>query len=101
MLISLGMDLAAAVKVEDLISAVGHLFHHHPTYSDLHIAQRITEDYHIKLSVHQVKRIRLQNNWLRRHNNPTSNEAQDQEASTFDAVEQLLAEGHIYQYGYR
>jgi hypothetical protein len=76
MLISLGIDLAAAVKMEDVTSAVGHLFHHHPTYSDLHIAQRITEDYDIKLSTRQVKRIHLQNSWLRRHNNLAFNEAQ-------------------------
>ena len=50
MLISLDIDLAAAVKMEDLTSAVGYLFHHHPTYSDLDIAQRITEDYDIELS---------------------------------------------------
>jgi hypothetical protein len=75
MLISLGIDLAAAVKMEDLTSAVGHLFHHHPTYSDLHIAQRITEDHNMELSARQVKRIRLQNSWLRRHNNPASNKA--------------------------
>jgi hypothetical protein len=87
--------------MEDRTSAVGHLFHHHPTYSDLDIAQRITEDYDIELSARQMKRIRLQNGWLRRHNNPTSNEAQDQETSTFDAVEQLLAEGRIRQYSYR
>ena len=70
MLISLDIDLAAAVKMEDLtfafkmedlISAVGYLFHHHLTYPDLHIAQRIMEDYNIKLSARQVKRIRLQN----------------------------------------
>ena len=29
----------------DLTSAVGHLFYHNPTYSDLDIARRITEDY--------------------------------------------------------
>src|SRR4051794_10338834 len=98
-LISLGINLAAAVKMDDLTSAVGHLFHYHPTYSDLHIAQRITEDYDVELSARQVKRIRLQNNWLRRHNNPASNEAQ--ENSTFDAVEELLAEGRVRQYGYR
>jgi hypothetical protein len=92
MLLSLGIDLAAAV---------GHLFHHHPTYSDLHIARRITEDYNIELSARQVKRIRLQNSWLHLHNNPASNEAQDQETSTFDAVEQLLAEDRIRQYSYR
>jgi hypothetical protein len=77
------------------------LFHHHSTYSDLHIARRITEDYDVGLSAHQVKRIRLQNSWLRRHNNPASNEAQDQEISTFDVVERLLAEGRIRQYGDR
>jgi hypothetical protein len=59
MLISLGIDLAAAVQIEDITSAVGHLFHHHPTYSDLYIAQRITENYDIKFSARQVKRIRL------------------------------------------
>jgi hypothetical protein len=48
MLISLGIDLAAAVKMEDVTSAVGHLFHHHLTYLDLHIAQRITENYGIE-----------------------------------------------------
>jgi hypothetical protein len=77
MLILLGIDLATAVKMEDLTSVVGHLFHHHLISSDLHIAQRITEDYDIELSVRQVKRIRLQNSWLRRHNNPASDEAQD------------------------
>jgi hypothetical protein len=60
-LISLDIDLAAAVKREDLTSAVGHLFHHHPTYSDLHIARRITEEDDIELSTCQMKRIRLQN----------------------------------------
>ena len=50
MLTSLGIDLAAAVKIEDLTSAVGYLFHHYPTYSDLYIARRITEDYNIELS---------------------------------------------------
>jgi hypothetical protein len=45
MLVSLDIDLAAAVKMEDLTSAVGHLFHHYSTYSDLHIARRIIEDY--------------------------------------------------------
>jgi hypothetical protein len=51
MLISLGIDLAAAVKMEDLTPAVGHLFHYYPTFSDLHIARWITEDYDTKLSV--------------------------------------------------
>ena len=50
MLISLGIDLAATVKVEDLTSVVGHLFHHHLTYSDLHIARRITEDFDMEFS---------------------------------------------------
>ena len=52
MLISLDINLAAAVKMEDLTSAVGHLFHHHSIYSDLDIAQHITEDYDVKLSAH-------------------------------------------------
>jgi len=50
MLISLDIDLAAAIKMEDLTSAVGHLFHHHLISSDLHIARRITEDYDMELS---------------------------------------------------
>ena len=56
----------------DLTSAVGHLFHHNPTYSDLGIARRITEDYnieHLTLPARLVKRIRLEG-WLRRHNDP-------------------------------
>jgi hypothetical protein len=47
----------------DLTSVVGHLFHHNPTYSDLNIAQRITEDYnieHFTLTARFVKRIRLE-----------------------------------------
>jgi len=46
----------------DLTSAVGHLFHHNPTYSDLDIARRITEDYnieHLTFTARSVKRIRL------------------------------------------
>jgi len=31
----------------DLTSAVSHLFYHNPTYFDLDIAQRITEDHNI------------------------------------------------------
>jgi hypothetical protein len=61
----------------DLTSAVGHLFHHNPTYSVLDIAQRITEDYnleHIALTARFVKRIRLEQRWLRRHNDPTAAE---------------------------
>jgi len=50
MLISLGIDLDATVKMEDLTSVVGHLFHHLLIYSDLHIARRITEDYDMELS---------------------------------------------------
>ena len=44
----------------DLTSAVGHLFHHNPTYSDLDIARRITEDYNVELTARFVKRIRLE-----------------------------------------
>jgi hypothetical protein len=46
----------------DFISVVGHLFYYNPTYSDLNITQRITEDYNIKyftLITRFVKRIRL------------------------------------------
>src|SRR6266496_1245112 len=75
------------------------LFHHHPAYSDLFIGRLITEDYGFKLSGRQVKRIRLQQGWLRRHNNPTVAEAE--QAKTFDIVEQLLAGGRIRQYGRR
>jgi hypothetical protein len=42
---------------------VGHLFYHNPTYSDLDIAQRITEDYNIEHpapTARLVKRIRLE-----------------------------------------
>jgi len=86
----------------DLTSAVGHLFHHNPTYSDLDIARRITEDYsieHLTVTARLVKRIRLEQGWLRRHNDPVA--AEIQEASTIDAIEQLLAEGRIRQYGRR
>jgi hypothetical protein len=47
----------------DLTSAVDHLFHHNPTYSDLDIARRITEDYsieHLTLTARFAKRIRLE-----------------------------------------
>ena len=81
----------------DLISAVGHLFYHHLTYSDLDIARRITEDYSVELTARFVKRIRLEQGWLRRHNDPAA--AEMQEAGTIDAIEQLLAEGRIRQYG--
>jgi hypothetical protein len=86
----------------DLTSAVGHLFHHNLTYSDLDIARRIIEDYnleHIALTARFVKRIRLEQRWLRRHNDPTA--AEIQEASTIDTIEQLLEEGRIRQYGRR
>ena len=86
----------------DLTSVVGHLFHHNPTYSDLDIARRITEDYnleHFTLTARFVKRIRLEQGWLRRHNNPAA--AEMQKASTIDTIEQLLAEGRIRQYGRR
>jgi hypothetical protein len=86
----------------DLTSAVGHLFYHNLTYSDLDIARRITEDYnieHLTLTARFVKRIRLEQGWLRRHNDPAA--AEIQEADTIDAVEQLLAEGRIRQYGRR
>jgi hypothetical protein len=45
-----------------------------------------------------VKRIRLQNSWLCRHNNTASNEAQDQEISTFNAV--ALASEINYRQGF-
>jgi hypothetical protein len=86
----------------DLTSAVGHLFYHNPTYSDLDIARRITEDHnieHVTLTARFVKRIRLEQGWLRRHNDPAA--AEMQEASTTDAIEQLLAEGRTRQYGRR
>ena len=86
----------------DLTSVVGHLFHHNPTYSDLDIARRITEDYnleHFTLTARFVKRIRLEQRWLRRHNDPAA--AEMQKASTIDTIEQLLAEGRIRQYGRR
>jgi hypothetical protein len=47
----------------DLTSAVGYLFHYNPTYSDLYITRRITEDYnleYITLTTRFVKRIRLE-----------------------------------------
>jgi hypothetical protein len=55
-----------------------------------------TEDYniqHVTLTARLVKRIRLEQDWLRRHNDPAA--AEMQEASTIDAIEQLLAEGRI------
>jgi hypothetical protein len=77
----------------DLTSAVGHLFHHNPTYSDLDIARRITEDYNVELTARFVKRIRLEQGWLRRYNDSAA--AEMQKASTVDAIEQLLVEGRI------
>ena len=41
----------------DLTSAVGYLFYHNLTYSDLDIARRITEDHNIhvyKMYAHEV-----------------------------------------------
>jgi hypothetical protein len=96
--VAIEMDVTASLT-SDLITLVGNLFHYHPTYSDLFIARRITEDYGIKLSGRQVRRIRLQQGWLRRFNNPAVAEAE--QALTFDAIEQLLAEGRIRQYGRR
>ena len=72
----------------DLTSAVGHLFCHNPTYSDLDIARRITEDYgieHLTLTPRLVKRIRLEQGWLRRHNDPAT--AEMQEANTIGIIE--------------
>ena len=86
----------------DLTSAVGHLFYHNPTYSDLDIARRITEDCnieHLAFTARFVKRIRLEQGWLRRHNDLAA--AEMQEAITIDAIEQLLAESRIRQYGRR
>jgi hypothetical protein len=51
----------------DLTSVVGHLFYYNLTYSDLNIAQRITENYnmeHFTLTARFVKRIRLEQRWL-------------------------------------
>jgi hypothetical protein len=96
MLIWKDSDLAAVEMEIDLTSVVGHLFHHNPTYPDLDIARRITEDYnleHLMLAARFVKRIRLEQGWLRRHNDPAA--AEMQEASTIGAIEQLLAEGCI------
>jgi hypothetical protein len=82
-LILYGLNVVVAVKMDvtasltsDLTTLVDNLFHHHPTYSDLFIEHRITEDYGIKLSDRQVKRIRLQQGWLRRYNNPAIAEAE-------------------------
>jgi hypothetical protein len=88
-----------ASLTSDLTTLAGNLFHHHPTYSDLFIGRRITEDYNIKLSGRQVKRIRLQQGWLRRFNNPAVIKAK--QAITFNAIKQLLIEGRIRQYGRR
>jgi hypothetical protein len=46
---------------------------------------------HLTLTAHFVKRIHLEQGWLRRHNDPAA--AEMQEANTIDAIEQLLAEG--------
>ena len=64
----------------DLTSVVGHLFYHNPTYSDHDIARRITEDYnveHLALTARFIKRIRLEQGWLRRHNHPAAAEMQE------------------------
>jgi hypothetical protein len=84
----------------DLTSAVGHLFCHNPTYSDLDIARRITEGYnieHLTLTARFVKRIRLEQGWRRRHNDPAA--AEVQEAGTIDVIEQLLAEASLASTG--
>src|SRR6266496_2722433 len=63
------MDVTASSTTSlpcDLTTLVGNLFHHHPTYSDEFIERRMTKDYSIQLSSRQVKRIRLQQGWLRR-----------------------------------
>jgi transposase InsO family protein len=109
-LIWCSLDVVVAVKMDvttssttslpcNLTTLVGNLFHHHPTYSDEFIGRRMTEDYDIQLSGRQVKRIRLQQGWLRRYNNSTVAEAE--QAITFNTIEQLLAEGRIRQYGRR
>jgi hypothetical protein len=84
----------------DLTSVVGHLFCHNSTYSDLDITRRITEDHnirHLALTARFVKRIRLEQGWLRQHNDPAA--AEMQEASIINTIEQLLAEGRIRLYG--
>ena len=102
------LDVAVAVEMDvttglttslpyDLTTLVGNLFHHHPTYSDEFIGRRITEDYGVQLSGRQVKRIRLQQGWLRCYNDSTVAEAE--QAITFNTIEILLAEGRIRQYG--
>ena len=81
----------------DLTEAVGH---HNPTYSDLEIARRITEDYNTEhLAIHCPFR---QANSSRTRLATTSQplyRCKVQEASTIDAIERLLAEGRIRQYG--
>jgi hypothetical protein len=54
---------------------------------------------YLTLTARFVKRIRLEEGWLRRHNDPAA--AETQEAGIIDAIEQLLAEGRIRQYGRR
>jgi hypothetical protein len=69
----------------DLTSAVGYLFSHNLTYSDLNIARRITEDHNIEhLITCLIKRIRLEQGWLRRYNDPAA--AEIQEADTINTI---------------
>ena len=100
--VAVEMDVTASSTTSlpcDFTTLVGNLFHHHLTYSDEFIERRMTEDYGIELSGRQVKRIRLQQRWLRRYNNSTIAEAE--QAITFNTIEQLLAEGRIKQYSRR
>jgi hypothetical protein len=47
----------------------------------------------VTLTARLVKRIRLEQGWLRRHNDPAA--AEMQKAGTIDTVEQLLIEGRV------
>jgi hypothetical protein len=82
-----------------LTKIIDHLFHHHHTFSDYQIAQRIKEDHEIDTTARHVKEIRLENGWLRRNDDLES--AKAQEASTFNLIQELFSDGHIRQYGRR
>src|SRR2546423_4218284 len=71
----------------DLTSAWAVSFTTTPTYSHLDIARRITEDYnieHLTPPARSVKRIRPEQGWLRRHNDPAA--AEMRKASTIDGT---------------
>jgi hypothetical protein len=91
--------IVSGVQGPDLEQAINYFFHHHPTYSDPQIAQRIQEEYGLQTTANQVKVIRHEQGWLRRNNDIEV--AEDEEEHTTTLIQQLLEEGRIRQYGRR